>query len=221
MDYWSQGGLEDLAHKLGLDGFDNLAKTGSCNSRIIRTTLRDSYCTTQPSLYIIGLTFLTRHELPVATPQSNDGKWLSLNSKLNLLPSLDAHVSRQDIERYCGLWDRFTALAVEDLAQTLQYQLLSLCDSLEHRGHRCVIFNTAEYVLDWVIDKPAFGLLQSKKQLVQGLRWKSIPWQFEQGAKWLSVEDHMPLQARHVAPGQHQWLNKFLIDHINQQAILQ
>jgi hypothetical protein len=219
---YSQGGLSDLSQQLGINSTENLAVTGSCNSRIIRTTLRDSYQTSGPTLYIIGITYLSRHELPLlyGRPET-DGKWQSINNNFVERDDCDLHFTYKDIKDYCALWDKFSVLGIEDLAVNLQYQLLSLCDSLQYQGHRCVIFNTAESVLDWIIDKPAFDLLKSKKQLVQGLRWKSIPWQFEQGATWPKEDEHLPAGARHVAPGQHQWLNEFLVDYINQHGILE
>jgi hypothetical protein len=153
--------------------------------------------------------------------QETDGKWQSINSNFVDHSNLDSHFTYKDIKDYCSLWDKFTVLGIEDLALHLQYQLLSLSDSLQHRGHRCLMFNTAEFALDWIIDKPAFDLLKSKKQFVHGLRWKSIPWQFEQGATWPKADDHLPKESRHVAPGQHRWLNEFLVDYINQHGILE
>ena len=224
MEMYSDGGVEDLSQQLGINFAKSLALTGACNSRIIRTTLKDSYQTSEPTLYIIGITYLTRHELPLLSGRSeSDGKWQSINNnfKKSSAIELDAHFTYNDIKNYCSLWDKFTVLGIDDLALNLQYQLLSLCDSLQYQGHRCVIFNTAESALDWVVDKTDFDLLKSKKQLIQGLRWKSIPWQFEQGAICSELDEHLPIGARHVASGQHRWLNKFLVDYINQQSILE
>jgi len=221
MDAYANGGLDDLSQQIKIDVVKNLAVRGSCNNRIIRTTLKDSYQTSIPSFYIIGITYLSRHELPLLSGRpETDGKWQSINNNFEDRTGLDCHFTYKDIKDYCFLYDKFTVLGIEDLALNLQYQLLSLCDSLQHRGHRCLIFNTAESALDWVIDYPAFDLLKSKKQLVHGLKWKSIPWQFEQGANWPKEDENLPAGARHVAPGQHRWLNEFLVDYINQHSIL-
>ena len=219
---YSNGDLSDLSHRLGINFAETLALPGSCNSRIIRTTLRDSYQTSMPTLYIIGITYLSRHELPLLPGRpETDGKWQSINNNFEKRFDLDSHFTHKDIKDYCALWDKLTVLGIEDLALNLQYQLLSLCDSLQHRGHRCLIFNTAESALDWVIDNPVFDFLKSKKQLIHGLKWKSIPWQFEQGATWIKEDEYLPAGARHVAPGQHQWLNEFLINYIKQHGILE
>jgi hypothetical protein len=181
-----------------------------------------------PTLYIIGISFLTRHEVPILLGRDNkDGKWMTVNSTFtayrNVKSSngLDQHFTQQDIADYCALYDKFTVLGIEDLALNLQYQLLSLRDSLCYRGHRCLIFNTSEHALDWVIDKQEFDLLKLDKHFIEGLKWKSIPWQFEQGADFYPGDEIYPAESRHVALGQHQWLNEFLVDYINQHGILE
>jgi hypothetical protein len=45
----------ELANSLGINHTQDLSLAGSCNSRIIRTTLKDSFGTDQSTLYIIGL----------------------------------------------------------------------------------------------------------------------------------------------------------------------
>lgn len=221
--YASGGGHNDLAAHLGIANAHTLAKSGSCNNRIIRTTLRDSYSTNESTLYIIGITFITRYELPLIAGNAElDGKWKSFTTTAATVDStlvLDKHVQLQDIKLYSELWQKFTTLAVNDLAQNLQYQLLSMCDSLINRGHRCVIFNTAESMLDYV-PYNALDLLRSRSEIINGLAWKSIPWQFSQGATWTKEDNGLPVEVRHVAPGQHKWLNQYLTNYIQEHKIL-
>lgn len=58
----------------------NLAKPGSCNRRIIRTTLE--YVEKNPiDLVILGLTFFDRQEIPILKyPNRVEGNWVSYNS---------------------------------------------------------------------------------------------------------------------------------------------
>ena len=65
MKMFSEGGIKDLSQRLEINFTKSLALSGSCNSRIIRTTLKDSYQTSMPTLYVIGTTYLSRHELPL------------------------------------------------------------------------------------------------------------------------------------------------------------
>ena len=74
----------DLAERLNIPSAYSLALPGSCNNRIIRTTLKDSYITDHPTLYIVGLSFLNRSELPVG--QKKELKENGLAFKIKLIP---------------------------------------------------------------------------------------------------------------------------------------
>ena len=226
MEWYAQGhGHSDLSGQLGIDNYHCLAEPGSCNNRIIRTTLRDAYANPDPTLYVIGITFLSRYELPVNQDRKNlEGKWLSFTTQGTVSPStaiMDPCVSKKDLASYRDIWWRVNLASVDEFAEDLQYRLLSLCDSINQRGHRCVIFNTAEAVLDYVLDQPKFLPLKSQPQIIHGLSWRSIPWQFDQGAEWVSADKHLDRNVRHVDLGQHQWLNQYLTNYIKKHNILQ
>ena len=71
-------GHKDLANRLVVPEFHSLAKSGTSNTRIIRTTLKHSYQVTVPSLYVISLTFLEREELPIGKEYSEfEGRWIA------------------------------------------------------------------------------------------------------------------------------------------------
>jgi len=55
------GGHIDLATRLNMSDAVNLAQSGCANDRIIRTTLKDSYLTDKPTLYVLGITFVSRY----------------------------------------------------------------------------------------------------------------------------------------------------------------
>ena len=77
MHYYATGsGHIDLAQQLEIPVAESLAMNGSCNSRIIRSTLRDCYTTQQSTVYVIGLTFFHRYELTVRqdNPTNIDGQ---------------------------------------------------------------------------------------------------------------------------------------------------
>ena len=223
-NYARGNGHSDLAEQLDIQSYHSLAMPGSSNNRIIRTTLRDSFVNTSPTLYVIGLTFLSRYELPVNLDRTEiDGKWLSFTTQGSVYPStaiMDPCVSKKDLESYRDIWLKINLASVDELAEDLQYRLLSMCDSLNHRGHGCVIFNTADAVLDYVLDQPQFVPLKSQHQIIYGLSWRSIPWQFDQGAAWLPTDRALDRNCRHVAPGQHQWLNQYLTNYIDEHKII-
>ena len=63
--YVEGNGHADLAQALQIPSSNSLSITGSANSRIIRTTLKHSYETNKKTLYVLGMTFVSREELPV------------------------------------------------------------------------------------------------------------------------------------------------------------
>ena len=77
MEVYSAGrGYKDLAERLGMSSSESLAIGGSANTRIIRTTLKHSYQALQPTLYVLGMTFLSRLEIPILENQSTfEGRW--------------------------------------------------------------------------------------------------------------------------------------------------
>lgn len=222
MHYYAQGnGHSDLARQLDIPHSESLAMNGSCNSRIIRTTLRDCYNTSEPTLYVIGLTFFHRYELSIRKEiPEPDGKWVSFtNFGSSMFHDYEEHITNQDLLRYYELYNKFTYLS--EIAFDLQWRLLSLIDTLHYHNHRIVIFNTAENGIKyWFVDNPRFDLLRQRQEIVHGLEWRSIPWQLEQGARWPEADKEYPWDCRHVIPGDHQWLNEFLIDYINTNGII-
>lgn len=223
MHHYVQGnGHYDLAAGLNITNVDSLAINGSCNSRIIRSTLRDCYTTNQSTLYVIGLTFFHRFELSIRTGDPEpDGKWVSftgvgLNS---MFQDYEENITKKELETYEKLQAKF--LQCKEVGMDLQWRILSLIDTLHYCGHRVVIFNTAEHGVDyWLINNPKFDPVRKRKEIIDGLMWRSIPWQFEQGARWPQEDEIYPADCRHVVPGDHKWLNEFLVNYIKSNDIL-
>jgi hypothetical protein len=120
---------------------------------------------------------------------------------------------------YENLHSKF--LETQDAGMDLQWRLLSLIDTLHYNQHRVVIFNTAEHGVDyWLVDNPKFDPIRKRKEVIDGLLWRSIPWQLNQGARWPTEDEIYPWDCRHVTPGDHKWLNEFLVNYINNNNIL-
>ena len=222
MNYYAKGnGHIDLAEKLKIHEVESLAMNGSCNARIIRSTLRDCYTTKQPTLYVIGLTFFHRFELSIRTGDPEpDGKWVSFNGiGSSMFHDYEENITKKDLDTYEKLQAKFTQC--KDNGLDLQWRLLSLIDTLHYNGHRAVIFNTAEHGVDyWLVDNPKFDPIRNRKEIIDGLLWRSIPWQLDQGARWPAEDEEYPWDCRHVIPGDHKWLNEFLLNYINSNNIL-
>lgn len=214
------GGTKDLAEKLKIQNFDSLAKNSVCNSRILRTTLRDLYSANQPTLYVVGITFVHRYELTVLDTPDFDGRWQSFNGTINwIADNYHDQVTLKDLENFSKAWNNI--IYDVELFEDLVFRLLSLIDAAQNLGHRVLVFNTAEHLVDYFIDDKKFDILDDRKEFVYKLKWKSIPWQFAQGAQWPAEDQQYTENCRHVQPGDHKWLNEYLCNYIDDYKILQ
>ena len=76
MEAYARGnGHLDLANRLGIPKAQSLAIGGSANTRIMRTVLKHSYCTDEPTFYVLGMTFLRLKSYICNSPSSTS--WYS------------------------------------------------------------------------------------------------------------------------------------------------
>lgn len=223
--YASGGGHIDLAHRLGIEISESIARGGSCNSRIVRTTAKHAYQNHRPSLYLLGMTFMNRWEIPVALDGTDfEGAWVN--------PQAQAK------DRYQGMWTQakthewadlnFDAhvLGMLDMLENLSYQLTSLNAWLESRGHCLLVFRQIndqpeQEMLDHLVD-PRLDLFGDYKLFVNQYRWASIHWQHQQGVPQSAIRNDPPPppEFRHRRPEHHHTLNEFLTDYIKNNTIL-
>lgn len=111
----------------------NFALAGSCNRRIIRTTLRDSLTLDKHNLIIMQLTHLERTEKPFTPGQNNHWKMSFNGSKHELHESIKP--SNREFEPlndvYMSAWIKFFDPVAE--AYNLATDLLLLLNFLRHR----------------------------------------------------------------------------------------
>lgn len=222
MNYYHEGGgTQDLADRLGLLEYTSLAKNSVCNSRILRTTIRDMYATDTPTLYVVGTSFINRYELTLLNQPDTDGSWVSCNGQpINRLPeTYKKEALLLDINNFAK--SHVNLMNGRDLLEDLMYRLLCLIDAAKNKSHRVLIFNTAEHAVDYYLHEPRYDQMRQTVEIIGGFHWRSIPWQFEQGATYPPEDEQYPADCRHVSPGQHQWLNEFLTNYIKEYKILQ
>lgn len=213
--YHRGGGSQDLAKKLSLRSHHSLAEPGACNSAIVREVLRDSYQNLS-TLYVIGLTFISRTELPVGSTSS---LWRSTSNTQP--PTMHHKWSVDDDQNYLQLWQKSMVFGVNAVLQDLWLKLLCLIDSLTLRGHQVIIFNTAEHIVEYQDESQLiFQIIESRREIIDALRWKSVPWQLQQGAQYVMQDENLNPKIRHVAPGHHNHLNDFLVDYIKQHSLM-
>ena len=218
--YHQGGGSSDLAARLQLTEYESLAKNSVCNSRILRTTLRDMYSTDVPTLYILGTTFINRYELTLLEQATDDGNWVSCNGQpINLIPkNYKSEATLTDINNFAKA--HVNLMTGKDLLEDLMYRLVCIIDAAKNKSHRILIFNTAEHAVDYYLHEPQFDPFRQYKEIIEGFNWRSILWQFEQGATYPPEDEQYPANCRHVSPGDHSWLNEFLTNYIQEHKIL-
>ena len=221
MAIYAQGqGHKDLADRLIIPESQSMARAGTCNNRIIRTTLKHSYQTLIPSLYIVGLTFLDREELPIGKEESEfEGRWVSVQNGF-LGSNFEDTWNQRDCDNYLNLKVRIRLVNnLIDRIEDLMYKILSLIGDLESRGHRALVFAQIAQEFRPHVDHPRLQLLKSTANIVDGLTWSANAWQISQGAK-TDPDSRIPLDMQHVSSGEHTYLNAFLENYIREFRLL-
>lgn len=226
MEAYARGqGHQHLAESLDIPLATSLAIAGSANNRILRTTLKHSYFTTVPTFYVLGMTFLSRDELPILKPTNSfEGKWTNPQNQ-----DFEAHWEppwcRADTDVYIELklkWEHFSVL---DRLEDLQYRMLATVNDLSSRGHAVLIYNQADSFGSHIVKNVKCKWLSACANIVDGFAWSAIPWQHSQNVpltKYASHNNHtVPPEMAHREIGFHQALNSFLTKYIEQHKILQ
>lgn len=239
MELYTQGsGHHDLAQRLGLQHSVGMALGGSCNARIIRSTLKHSYQTQRPSLYVLGLTFLHRWEITVAQPVEivpgdpppgelpwevpGEGRWVNPQSTHGYQRVLGW--TDDDTRAWADLMFKSYVDSEFDYLEDLVYRVVALRADLYRRGHRLLCFNTVNRLDN--VTATEFDQLSPmihEPYIMHGFQWQSNTWQRQQGAAWHEYDPGRPVppdHSRHIAAGQHEYLNGYLVDYIGQHGIL-
>ena len=241
--YASGQGHTDLANSLGIESSCSLAIGGSSNSRILRTTLKHSYLTDRPTLYILGMTFISRAEIPIlkykpdeTADSSFEGRWVNPQNQ-QFSNRWEHFWKEQDSLNWVDLQYKTDVYSLLDRTEDLMYRMLAAISDLTGRGHRVLMFQQADdsYMLPdqgaRLIDSPRLALFKSVSNIVHGFQWQSIPWQHEQGV--MAQQSHSPKslailqpntpvtedRIKHRMPGHHQKLNEYLINYIKEHKI--
>jgi hypothetical protein len=222
-EYSVGNGHFDLATRLEIPKADTLAVTGCANSRIIRSTLKHSYTNDVPTLYVLGITFLSRWELPINdTGSTFEGRWVNPQT-LEPTDSWQFNWKQKDTEVFKDLQFRAVVFAAKDQLEDLMYRLLSMIQDLESRGHKALIYNQADLMIPNIVEDSRFQLLRTKLNFVHALSWISISWQQAHGALTKEYPPDLVVPAieyQHIAAGDHLHLNSYLTEYIREHKIL-
>lgn len=230
--YCGGPGPKALADSLGIAQVESLSKGGSANSRILRTTLKHSYRTHIPTLYLVGLTFINRWELPVIEATKDrefEGRWINPQSQAGEYEQWQFNWTREDTDTFKDLQFKAATLATEDNLEDLMYRCIGMISDLKKRGHRALVWNNCDLsIADAVKDNPRFKLLKAIPEFVDSLAWAAVPWQHQQGARpseyspgYVVPTPPPPGHLRHILPEDYQHLNNYLTNYIRQHKILE
>jgi hypothetical protein len=226
MDAYAQGqGHQDLAERLGIPTASSLAISGSANGRILRTTLKHSYLSQTPNFYMLGMTFLSRDELPILISDNEfEGAWTNPQNQMFNTQWMSTWTERES-QKYVDLKLRWEMCSILDRMEDLQYRMLAIIGDLQKRGHGILMFNQADNLFLPFADNSRLKFLGDCANIIDGYRWRSICWQHDQGVPSMDYSSNIvpkpPDEIKHRKPGHHVTLNQYLADYINQNHLLQ
>lgn len=225
MEAYAAGhGHVDLADQLGMATSESLALGGSANSRIIRTTLKHSYQTAQPTFYVLGMTFLSRLEIPILEDQSEfEGRWTNPQNQ-QFAKHWQYGWGTAETDQFVDIKLKSEIYSILDRTEDLMYRIVSMISDLQLRGHHVLVYQQADDVYRHCIHDPRLDLFRTTANILGGYTWRAVEWQHMQGVPAMDYGSNpihsVPDTMKHRASGQHQVLNEFLVDYIKQQQLM-
>lgn len=219
VNYAVGNGHKDLAQQLDIHTCEDLSMPGCCNNRILRTTLKHSY-QSEPTLYVLGMTFISRFELPINHDQHNypaEGRWVNPQSQ-RFHNHWDHFWNEKLNDRYIELTRMTEVHSLLDRVEDLMYRILSTVSDLKARGHQVVVFQQVDRDYLPLYNTGRLDPFDSANNIIDGFRWLAAPYQQEQGVP--VIDTAIPIELRKPKPGHHQVLNKFLVEYIREHRII-
>jgi hypothetical protein len=225
MEAYARGdGHIDLANRLGIPNSQSLAIGGSANTRIMRTVLKHSYFATEPTFYVLGMTFLSRLEVPILKELSDfEGRWSNPQNQ-EFKNQWEHNWSDQDSELFVEIKLKTEVYSILDRLEDLQYRMLSLVHDLRSRGHGVLLYQQADNLYQDFLTHPRMKPLSECREIVGGYRWRAVPWQLENGVPPMDYGNnprhHVPADMHHPASGHHDTLNEYLTTYITENKLI-
>lgn len=240
-NYAQGNGHVDLAQALGIPNAINITVSGSANSRILRTTLKHSYTMTDPTFYVLGMTFVSRSEIPILTVESEgdfEGRWS--NPQNQVFEDRWEHFwNRRETEIFVRQKRMVEAYSLLDRTEDLMYSMLATVHSLQSRGHQVLMYQQADDSYHSLYDdarwNPArkLDLFGSTTSIIDSFRWCAMQYQHAQGVPKLKLDSTIPQSMlptpfapttpdniQKPEPGAHQVLNNFLVNYIRDNRLI-
>ena len=222
MDSYAVGqGHIDLATRLGIAHADSIAIGGSANSRILRTTLKHSY-TAPPTLYVLGMTFLSRLEIPICESENDfEGRWVNPQNQ-EFAYRWQTGWNKKESEQFVDTKLKTEVFSILDRIEDLMYRMLSVIADLKCRGHRVLMFQQADNLYIDFLNDPRLSLFD-QAEIIGKFGWRATAWQADQGVLPKDCgpkAPYVPPDMTHPAVGHHQKLNEYLTNYIQERKLL-
>ena len=219
--YAAGKGHIDLAKRLAISNSTSIAISGSANSRILRTTLKHSY-NAEPTLYVLGMTFLSRLEIPICEPENEfEGRWVNPQNQ-EFKYRWQHGWSQEDSDQFVETKLKTEVFSILDRIEDLMYRICSTISDLQSRGHKVLVFQQADNLYQQYLSDPRLKWFD-RPEIVEGFSWRATEWQHQQGVKPKNYGPGMPYvppDMTHPEIGHHDRLNEFLTSYIQQNKIL-
>lgn len=219
--YAAGNGQVELADQLGLANPVSLAIGGSANSRILRTTLKHSY-TAPPTLYVLGMTFLSRLEIPICEPLDDfEGRWVNPQNQ-EFSTRWQHDWTKKDSNQFVETKLKSEMYSILDRIEDLMYRMLSTISDLKSRGHRVLMFQQSDNLYIDLLNNPRLRFFNCP-EIIDQFAWRAIAWQADQGVQpkqYPAGSQYVPPDMTHPAIGHHQRLNEYLTNYIQEYKIL-
>jgi len=223
MESYAQGqGHVDLAAKLGIEKSQTLAIGGSANSRILRTTLKHSYHAPEPTFYVLGMTFLSRLEIPILDNSDQfEGRWTNPQNQ-QFVSRWQSPWTQRDTDLFVELKLKSEVHSILDRLEDLMYRVLAVIHDLKSRGHGVLVYQQADNIYQDLLSNNQLMLFACTPEIVHGYAWRAIAWQHSQGVpgNYNGADRGIPPDMVHAKTGHHQLLNEFLFNYIWQHRLI-
>jgi hypothetical protein len=201
----------------------SLAIGGSANSRILRTTQKHSQDTQHSRLYVLGMTFVSRLEIPILTDSDEfEGQWTNPQNqdfKNRWVP----YWKQADSEKFVDLKLKWEAESILDRTEDLMYHMLAVISDIRSRGHQVLMYQQADNLYQELLDHPRLQPFKQTPCIIDGFNWRAVAYQHSLGVEptvYDPPNPDVPSDMIHPAPGHHQILNGYLTDYIQEHKIL-
>ena len=212
----------DLARRLQIADVHSIAVSGSANSRILRTTLKHSF-SAPPTLYVLGMTFLSRLEVPICEPENEfEGRWCNPQNQ-EFEHRWQVGWNKKDSQQFVDIKLKTEIYSILDRLEDLMLRMIATIDSLHSRGHRVLMFQQADNLYQEHLTNPRLQFFD-RPEIVGAFRWRATAWQASQGVKpkqYAPGSHYVPPDMTHPAVGHHDMLNGYLTNYLHDNKILQ